>query len=425
MLKLINGLPVNPIINKLSVYFSSSIITAGFSFVSILFSARFLSAMELGIVAMFQLLVSFTTIFLSLNVDSALSRKFFDKDLSGEDLRVYFGSAIQILLLTSLLIFIILFIAKDFIIDLLSVDILFVYCGFFLTIFNIIIEIRLSQWRIRGSVKKFSQFQIGNSLLNLLSTFIIITFLFPSAKGRIFAMLFSALVFAFLSFMSLTRDKLFKIDRFSYSHIVEILKFGIPLVPHTLGILILTFFDRLFIKEKLGLENTGIYVLSVQFAAVLGLLFESLNSSIMPLLYEKLNINSEPEKKVIVRMTYKWYFFVCLIALILLLIGPHILNAVTSNKFRGADSALKWLILGQVFSGMYLMKSNYIYYSKKTNWISIITIISGLLNILMCILLIDDYGISGIAISFMVSMAFRFVMTWNRANNFYPMPWFS
>jgi O-antigen/teichoic acid export membrane protein len=424
MVKFITELFISPLINKLLRYFSSNIISAGFSFISILFSARFLSTRELGIVAMFQLLVSFTTIFLSVNVDSALSRKFFDKDYSDEELKTYCGSAIQILSFTSFIIIVLLFVASELITELFSLESLFIFCGFFSTLFNIVIEIRLSQWRIRGNVKKFTQFQIGNSLLNLVTTFLLISFFLPNAKGRIFAILISGLVFAFLSILSLTRDKLYVLSKFNLIQIKEILKFGIPLIPHTLGILLLTFFDRFFIKSRLGLENTGIYVLSVQFAAVLGLLFESLNSSIMPLIYEKLNINLEIEKRNIVKLTYRWYFIVCIMAVLLLFVSPFIINGVTSNKFLESTSALKWLIFGQVFSGMYLMKSNYIYYAKKTKWISIITIVSGLLNILLCILLIDEYGISGVAIAFMISMAFRFFMTWNLANRFYPMPWF-
>jgi O-antigen/teichoic acid export membrane protein len=422
-LKIVLNINNSPLLKKLVRYFSSNLIAAGFNFFTILFSARYLTARELGIVAMFQLLVTFTTIFLSVNVDSALSRKYFETDSTPEKLKNYVGSAFQILSITSAVIIIIYFLFRNLISDSFSLGYNLLFWGILSTLSNIIIEIRLSQWRIRGDAKKFMVFQICNSGLNFFLTIIIVTFFLPNAIGRISSIVMGGFVFAVLSIISLTRDDMYSIYQINKENLIEIVKFGGPLIPHTLGILLLTFFDRFFIKNKLGLENTGLYVLGVQFAGVLGLLFESLNSAIMPWIYEKLNTNTLNEKKYIVINTYKWYLLVIVIAIFIVVFGPYFINIVTSNKYNGSTTVLKLLVFGQVFSGMYLMKSNYIYFVKKTKWISIITILSGCLNILLCILLIGEYGINGVALSFMISMAFRFSLTWILANKYYPMPW--
>jgi len=373
---------------------------------------------------MYQLLVTFTSIFLSLNVDSALSRKYFDTNSSSDYLKNYIGSAFQILLITSIIIILTYFVFIKNISESFSLEYNLIFFGIFQTFLNIIFEIRLSQWRIRGHAKKFVIFQISNSGLNFLITITIFYFLAPTSIGRISSLLFVSFFFAILSFISLTRDNLYNFYQINKENIFDIIKFGAPLVPHTLGILLLTFFDRFYIKNKLGLEETGLYVLGVQIAGVLGLLFESLKSAIMPWIYNKLNENSAKEKIRIVINTYKWYLFVFILAIIILFFSPLIIKIISSNKFIGSTSILKWLIIGQVFSGMYLMKSNYIYFVKKTNWISIITILSGCLNILLCILLIDKYRMNGVAIAFTISMSFRFVLTWILANKYYPMPWF-
>jgi O-antigen/teichoic acid export membrane protein len=424
LLILLSKLNNNSLYSKLVRYFSSNLVSAGFNFLTILFSARFLSPRDLGIVAMYQLLVVFTTIFLSLNVDSALSRKYFDTNSTSDYLKNYIGSAFQIILITSIIILLTYIMLIKNISDSFSLGYNLIFLGIFQTFFNIIFEIRLSQWRIRGNAKKFMTFQISNSALNFFISIAIFYFLAPTSIGRISSLLFVSFFFALLSFISLTRDNLYNFYQFNKQNIFEIIKFGAPLVPHSLGILLLTFFDRFYIKNKLGLEETGLYVLGVQIAGVLGLLFESLNSAIMPWIYNKLNENSAKEKINIVINTYKWYLFVFILAIIILFISPLVIRIISSNKFIGSTSILKWLIIGQVFSGMYLMKSNYIYFVKKTNWISIITIISGCFNILLCILLIDKYRINGVAFAFTISMSFRFVLTWILANKYYPMPWF-
>jgi O-antigen/teichoic acid export membrane protein len=81
--------------------------------------------------------------------------------------------------------------------------------------------------------------------------------------------------------------------------------------------------------------------------------------------------------------------------------------------------------LGQAFSGMYLMVTNYIFYSKKTGLLSLVTISSGLLNVVFLVVLIKLLGITGAAMAFTLAMALRFLLTWWVAQKRHPMPWFN
>src|SRR5690606_19993677 len=105
-------------------------------------------------------------------------------------------------------------------------------------------------------------------------------------------------------------------------------------------------------------------------------------------------------------------------------IGPFVIVLIAGDAFRGAGQVIGWLCLGQVFSGMYLMVTNYIFYSKQTGALSLATLFAGCLNVALMLGLVSVLGIEGAAISFAVACAVKFVLTWWLANLRHPMPWF-
>lgn len=84
-----------------------------------------------------------------------------------------------------------------------------------------------------------------------------------------------------------------------------------------------------------------------------------------------------------------------------------------------------WIALGQGFQGMYLMVTNYIFFSKKTGMLSVVSISSGLLNLILLVTLIPILGLQGAAMAFAASMGIRFILVWRVAQRRHSMPWFS
>ena len=106
-------------------------------------------------------------------------------------------------------------------------------------------------------------------------------------------------------------------------------------------------------------------------------------------------------------------------------VGPPLVILVAGEKYGAATGIIGWLALGQAFHGMYLMVTNYIFYSKRTALLSLSTIIAGLVNIGLLFALIEMMGLKGAAVAYAVAMGFKFVMTWFIANISHPMPWFN
>ena len=124
-------------------------------------------------------------------------------------------------------------------------------------------------------------------------------------------------------------------------------------------------------------------------------------------------------------MTYAWFGLVLFTTPFAFFIGPYLVIFIAGSEYAEAGKVFGWLALGHSFGGMYAMLNCYIYYSKETSLLSLVTIISGLANIFLLIILIKYWGIVGAGMAFSISMFIRFVLTWIAAQQKHPMPWLS
>jgi O-antigen/teichoic acid export membrane protein len=290
---------------------------------------------------------------------------------------------------------------------------------------SIVIQIRLGQWQIRKQPKRYGLMQVSQSLLNVTLSLVLVVVLAQGAGGRISAQIWAATLFACLALWLLRRDDLLKLFVWRPKYIREALAFGVPLIPHVGGMFLLASVDRFVINSELGLAQTGIYMVAVQFATALALIFDAINKAYVPWLFERLKRDNSQEKRQIVRFTYGWYVLILLGAALAFLVGPWLVTFVAGEKYAKAGDVIGWLALGQVFGGMYLMVTNYIFFSKRTGLLSLATLLSGGTNILLLMVLVGPLGLEGAAYAFCSAMGIRFLLTWYVAQKRHPMPWFN
>jgi len=155
-----------------------------------------------------------------------------------------------------------------------------------------------------------------------------------------------------------------------------------------------------------------------------GIVFDAINKAYMPWLFEKLKEDNYKEKKKIVKLTYLWFLIIMLGVLFSFILSPSLVLYIAGEDYAQAGEIIGWLILGQGFQGMYLMVTNYIFFAKKTSLLSVASIIAGLLNLFLLIVLVPVLGLKGAAIAFALSMGARFFITWLVAYKSHSMPWF-
>lgn len=422
MLKKLKG---NTLLAGSAVYLSTNILNAIIPFALLPVLTRYLSPEEYGEVAMFQTLLGALAAFIGLSMNGAAGRKFYDGNLGENDLAEFIGACLQILLITSLISLTVLAAFSGNFSEWLGLDKQWILLAVLVCASNVIAQLRLGQWQVRKQAIKYGVLQISRSLLNVTLSLGLVVVLLKGSDGRISAQVWTAAIFAFVALWLLKRGNLLSFLSWRPDYIREALRFGVPLIPHVGGMFLLASVDRFVIKSELGLAQTGIYMVAVQFAAALALVFDAVNKAYVPWLFERLKRDQINEKRQIVLFTYGWYALILCGAALAFIIGPWLIVFVAGERYEQAGDVLGWLALGQVFGGMYLMVTNYIFFSKRTGLLSLVTMASGLINVTLLFLMIGAFGLEGAAYSFCIAMAVRFLLTWCVAQKRHPMPWFN
>ena len=422
---MLSKIKANPLLSGSAVYLVSNIFNAAIPFALLPVLTRYLSPAEYGEVAMFQTLLGALGAFVGISVAGAAGRKYFDGHPRDNDLKHFIAACLQILLVSSAVVFAIMFILRGRFADWLGLQTQWILFAVFVSAVSVIVRLRLGQWQVRKEALRYGALQIAQSAFNMLLSLVLVVVLLQGAEGRIAAQIWSAGVFAFIALVLLKRDGLLTFLVWKPRYIKEALSFGVPLIPHIGGIFLLGSVDRFVINAELGLAEAGIYMVAVQLAAAMGLVFDAINNAYVPWLFERLKRDLPDEKRQIVRYTYVWYGLIMLGIALAFAIGPWLVNLIAGPKYAQAGDVIGWLALGNGLGGMYLMVTNYIFYSKRTGLLSLVTVTSGLINVMLLVVLIRLLGLKGAAIAFSIAMGLRFLLTWYVAQKRHPMPWFN
>lgn len=405
------------------IYLIANVITSAIPFALLPVLTRYMAPAEYGQVAMYQVWLAALGGFVGLSVHGAASVKYYDQDAARAELSQFIGTCFLILLLTTAFTLIAILPFRDALAGRLGLQPHWVPWGVWASAAGFVVQMRLNQWQVRNRPFPYGVFQVGSGMVNAVLSLVLVVAFLQGAQGRVDAQNWTVLLSALVALWLLAKDQLFA---FSWrpDQWREALAFGVPLLPHVIGLFLLGTVDRIMINDRLGLAQAGIYMVAVQLTLAMSIVFASINNAYVPWLYERLKRNDPDEKRGVVRLTY-WYFAAVLaLAALAFPLGPWLVPLVAGERYAAAASALGWLAVGQAFSGMYLMVTNYIFFSKRTGLLSVVTISSGLVNIALLAVLIDWLGIQGAAVAFALAMALRFFLTWWVAHRRHPMPWF-
>lgn len=412
-------------VSGVGVYLFSNILNATIPFILLPILTRYLSPTQYGEVAMFQVFLGALGAFVGAIFVGAAGRKYYDSNLDKEELAEFIGSCIQLIAISSIIVFSVLFIFQQQFSEWLSLKPSYVLFAVLVASFSVIINIRLGQWQVQKQAIKYGALQISQSLLNMLLSLMLVVVMLKGAEGRINAQIIVSTFFLAIALYLLKKDSLLNIFIWRKGYLAEALKFGIPLMPHIAGGFLLTTVDRIVINKEIGLAEAGIYMVAVQLTAAVGIVFDAINKAYVPWLFEQLKSDQLAQKQKIVKLTYAWFILIILGVMLAFVIGPPLVVFIAGDQYAQAGKVVGWLALGQGFQGMYLMVTNYIFYSKRTGLLSIASISSGILNLILLIVLVRIFGLEGASIAFATSMGIRFLLTWWIANKHHPMPWFN
>lgn len=411
---------------KSLVYLGSNVLNALIPLAMLPILTRVLTVEEYGQVGLFQTLITAFAGLIGLSAAGAAGRKYFDQEASDRDnLATYIGAALQVAAATFVPVVILTYLLADPISGWLAIPAWWVVGAAVVPAFNVMIQMRLVQWQVRGAAYRYGALQVTYSIINFGFSLMLVLALGFGGEGRVIGQVAAGMLVATCALLLLRRDGLLRIFTWRPAALREIVSYGLPLVPHVIGLFLLAYADRVVIGTQLGLEEAGMYIAAVQLVGGAGLMFDAINKAYVPWLFERLARNDDIEKRKIVLFTYIWFGIIAVGIAVAFLIGPELYVLIAGRDYAEAAHIIGWLAAGHGLSGMYLMVTNYVFYSRRTGILAVTTILSAAVGLGALLLLVKPFGLLGAAWAFCLGMGVRFLLTWWAGNLRHPMPWLS
>ncbi|MFS2023587.1 lipopolysaccharide biosynthesis protein [Massilia sp. CT11-137] len=403
------------------IYLGANVLNAGVPFLLLPLLTRILSPADYGAIAMFAIVLSIMGAFTGLSVHGAISVRYFQ--MEKERLAEYVGACMAILAVSTALVFITVLLCAQPVTELSGLPLDWVLVAIVLSGLQFIANIRLVLYQVSGQANRYGAFQIGQTVLNATLSLILVLSVGLAWQGRLIGQATAVALFGVAAAYLLYKDGLLLRPHNLKLLAGDALRFGVPMIPHTLGALLIVAVDRIVITKVLGLATAGIYMVALQMGQVVGLLTDSFNKAYAPWLMKRLADKDNVPRRAIVRGTYVYFVVVVSVALAIGAAAPWFLPLLVGNSFAPAAQLIIYTTLGFAFSGCYYMVTNYIFFESKTALLAMVTAVVGLLNVPLTIELVKANGAAGAGMAFMLTQFASFAGTWWLAHRTHPMPW--
>jgi O-antigen/teichoic acid export membrane protein len=408
------------LLKSASIYTVSNIVTSAIPLLLLPVLTRVLSPADYGVVAMFGILVSILATFTGLGAQGAIEIRYFERERI--NVPRYVASCLVILAVSTVLLLLCAYSFRNELESLTSVPKNWVWVAVLVATMQFVVLVRLSLWQVSKQAWKYGVMQIGQSGLNAGLSLWFVLAVGLGWEGRALGIVLASSIVMAIAAASLWRGGWIR-SPISFEYMGNALRFGVPLIPHALGGLLIAAVDRIMVTNLLDVSQTGIYTVALQIGMILSLLTGSFNRAYAPWLFEHLRSLDDIQKIEVVRYTYLYFILVGGTALLLGLLAPVILDVLVGEAFRAGAEVVIYLASGFAFGGMYLMVTNYVFLAGATAQLAIITLTSGIVHLVATYLLIGNYGLAGAGYGFMISQAVLFLGTWYLAHRVWPMPW--
>jgi O-antigen/teichoic acid export membrane protein len=285
-----------------------------------------------------------------------------------------------------------------------------------------VVAVTLSAWQTRGLAWRYGATQIGYTVLWASLSLALIGYFGMDWTGRAMGQAFASIIAAILCIVLLTR-KGFLSWNFRDWPVGSALRFGLPLVPHSLAAIAMGTVDRIALGGAVGGAATGHYFAAFQIASVLSLVGAALNQAWIPWMYGRLARKDEASKLEIVRATYLLSGLLLASAVLISIGAVPIVRIIAGPGYEESADLLRFLAPAAAFGGMYYLMVGYLFYAGRTGLLSTITLTVASIQIVLVMWLVSQKGAKGAAIAVLLSSIIYWAATALVANLVIPLPW--
>ena len=408
------------------IYILSDGITKALSFLILPFVSFYLIPEQLGIAANFDVLQSILMLLAGQAIVNALPYFYYDR--SREEIGLLVSNLLFIIIAVNLCCLIIILLIYGLIDEYLHIGLFLQLLTLISVIANLLLSINLILYRLEEKPFVFLKLQLLQSLIYVFLLILLVVCLRKEALGKIYSAVFSCSIVCLLHIYLLYKRGylIWKIDRNS---IGELLRFGIPLLPHSLSFWIKSGMDKILLTTFCGLSVNGLYSMAMSFGAIYSIFKVAFDNAYIPYLQKRISKmtfdNQKAEKKQLVRISYIISSVFFLLFFVVMFICWILIQYVLSDLYRDSFQFIPWILFSLTIYSFYSLVVQYPYTAKKTLGLGIITFSGSIIQLLLTFVLVRMLGADGIKYSLVIGALVTMFSVWWYSNRVYPLPWFS
>jgi len=227
--------------------------------------------------------------------------------------------------------------------------------------------------------------------------FILFVFDDQRAYGRIIGLIFPTLLMGGFFYLKILSNGWVKNIKKYWSYA---LKISLPMIPHSLGMVVLTQIDRIMIIKYIGSSEAGIYSFGFSYAVLLMLFSNAIIQAFQPWLYETFKLK---KFKSIKKVNNIIAASMCILTFFIITFAPEAIKILGAKDFWSAKWVVAPIAMGALFQYLSNTYSIIELYHKKTIYIAVVSVLIAIINFLLNITFIPIYGYVAAAFTTFVS----------------------
>lgn len=362
-------------------------ILRGISFITGPIFTRLLPSNEYGKYAIFLSYEQIILIFATWEIQLGAYQKGIFKYKN--DIQGYTSSTQFLVNIITLLCFSLLFVYRKVFLKVTGLEFKVMFLMFIYLLFRPAYDCWLTRKRKAYEYKIAVFITILYSIANVIIPMGAILFLNRTANVKIVTTLICSSLFCFVFYL---RNANY-FDAVKNQNIIDYWKYNIafegPLVLHSLSYLILSQADRVMINNIVGSSEAAFYSVSYSVASVVGLFQISINQSLTPWRYQMLE---DKKYSSIKKVTNGLLIMMGILIIAFILVVPEGMKILFTKEYYDAVWCIPPISVSVFFMFLYSIYVNIEEYYEKTNYVVIVSVTCGLVNVLLNYICIHKFG---------------------------------
>jgi len=408
------------LVKNISIYTVGNIINKSLGFILIPIYSIYLTTEDYGIISGMTLFMSVTTIIITLSLDRAVYRCYFDYE-NEEDRKIFLGTIIiSLFFITSL--FIIVIITFSNYVGLIFKSIPF-YPYYFLTLsilfISTVYHITIIYFRITEQSKRFVFLSISYFLLNVSLIIYFVTHLKSGADGKLTANLLANIIILPIAFIIIKNNVIF---RFDLNMLKNALAYCLPIIPTLMSGFVLNMSDRIFVEKVIDLHSLGIYSMGYQLAGALTIISSSFYGAYNPMFLRI--VNFEKEKLNYLKIIQdKYHITIIALHFLVFFFAKDFFILLIDPKFLESYKIFQLIIIANLFNGLFDIVGLSFSQDKKMKTLMYIVVSGAIVNVILNYYFVPIYGMNGACYTTIISFLIIGITKYLVARNYFFIPW--